>query len=56
LECGDVRHKLKESWIEGVGLVGMSDEEQPETCICGEMSVNGRRMAGEFSAILNFLI
>jgi hypothetical protein len=33
LECGDVRLKLKESWIEGVGLVGMSNEEQPETCM-----------------------
>ncbi len=30
---GDVRHELHEIWIEGVGFVGKSDEQQPETCI-----------------------
>jgi hypothetical protein len=30
---GDIRHKLHEIWIEGVGFVGASDEQHPETCI-----------------------
>lgn len=28
-----VGHELHEIWIEGVGFVGMSDEQHPETCV-----------------------
>jgi hypothetical protein len=30
---GDIRHELHEIWIEGVGFVGASNEQHPETCI-----------------------
>jgi hypothetical protein len=30
---GDVGHQLQEIWIESVGFIGTSDEQQPETCM-----------------------
>jgi hypothetical protein len=30
---GDVGHEWQEFLIEGVGFVGMSDEQHPETCV-----------------------
>ena len=30
---GDIGYELHKIWIEGVGFVGMSNEQHPETCI-----------------------